>query len=378
MKLFRPLLLALLALSAAAAGAESQTRALRPDTTNVVRRRAARPAELAQKIDAAVARHLARPLPGVSVSILRGDQLIHAKGFGFTDVAAAMPVTTSSIFQAGSVTKQFTAAAIMRLQEEGKLSVEDEVSKWIPELPTRGNTIRIRHLLNHTSGLPEYTRYLTDPYRPLPLAAMINLIKDKPFTFPTGEGWAYGNSGFYLLGTVVERASGQRYETFVRERLALPQGLVSTGICGSAPTLVPPAGYLELNAKGRYERVDPIEPSNAGAAGSLCSTPSDLVRWSKALASGRVVTRTSYEAMTSHTRYGPGGLAGYGYGLAVGSNPRGAVVEHGGSVLGFETYLGHYPAHDLTIAVMVNVTIVPGEGVASAIGNEVANLVLGR
>lgn len=378
MKLFRPLLLSLLAFSAVAADVQTQTRVARPDATNVVRRRASRPSELPQKIDAAVAKHLARPLPGISVAVLRGDQLIYAKGFGFTDVAAAVPVSTSSIFQAGSVTKQFTAAAIMKLQEEGKLSVDDELSKWIPELPTRGNTIRIRHLLNHTSGLPEYTRYLTDPYRPLPLASMINLIKDKPFTFATGEGWAYGNSGFYLLGTIVERASGQRYDTFVRERLALPQGLVSTGICGSTSSLAPPAGYLELNAKGRYEKVDPIEPTNAWSAGALCSTPTDLVRWSKALASGRVVSPSSYEAMTAYTRYGASGLAGYGYGLGVGSNSHGSVVEHGGSVLGFESYLGHYPAHDLTIAVTVNVTIVPGEGIASAIANEVANLSLGR
>jgi len=340
------------------------------------RKRVARPSELPAKLDALLATHLARPLPGFSVTVMRGDSVIYAKGMGYSNVANSTAVWSESMFQVGSVTKQFTAAAIMRLAEQGKLSVDDEVTKYIPELPTRGNVVRLRHLMNHTSGLPEYTPLLPDPYRPLPLDAMINLIKDKPMQFAPGAGWAYGNTGFYLLAAVIERVSGKSYGAFLRDELTAPLGLLNTGYCGSSPQFTPPSGYLELYSKGAFTSVNAIEPSNAFGAGGLCSTGTDLVRWSKALAGGRVVSTSSYASMTAPTRYGGSGLVGYGYGLSVGSMQGRRAIEHGGSILGFESYLGHLPAEDLTIAVLVNVTIVPGEGIAAKIANDVAALVL--
>jgi len=340
------------------------------------RKRVARPGELAAKIDAILAANLARPLPGFSVTVMRGNSVIYAKGMGYTNIARSTAVWSESMFQVGSVTKQFTAAGIMRLAEQGKLRVDDEVTKYIPELPTRGGVITLRHLLNHTSGLPEYTPYLPDPYRPLGLPAMINLIKDKPMQFAPGQSWAYGNTGFFLLAAVIERVSGKSYGTFLRDELTAPLGLLNSGYCGSATHLQPPAGYVEYYSKGTFREVAAIEPSNAFGAGGLCSTSTDLVRWAKALASGGVVSSSSYASMTAPTRYGAVGLMGYGYGLSIGTLQGRRAIEHGGSILGFESYLGHLPVEDLTIAVLVNVTIVPGEGIAAKIANEVAAAVL--
>lgn len=355
--------------------AERQTIESRATSTSA-RKRVARPSELPAKIDAILAARLARPLPGFSVAVLRGNSVIYAKGMGYTNIARSKAVWSESVFQVGSVTKQFTAAGIMRLAEQGKLQVEDDVTKYIPELPTRGGVITLRHLMNHTSGLPEYTPYLPDPYQPLKLPAMINLIKDKPMQFAPGAGWAYGNTGFFLLASVIERVSGKSYGDFLRDELTAPLGLLNTGYCGSASHLQPPSGYVEYYSKGVFNPVNAIEPSNAFGAGGVCSTGTDLVRWSKALASGAVVSSNSYASMTAPTRYGGSGLMSYGYGLSIGSLQGKRTIDHGGSILGFESYLGHLPAEDLTIAVLVNVTIVPGEGIAAKIANEVAAAVL--
>lgn len=345
--------------------------------SRAARRRISRPSELPSKIDAVLAAHLARPLPGFSVTVMRGETIIYSKGMGFSDVATSTPMWSESMFQVGSVTKQFTAAAIMRLSEQGKLTLDDDVTRYVPELPSRESVITLRNLMNHTSGLPEYTRYLVDPYAPLPLGSMINLIKDKPMQFTPGSNWAYSNTGFYLLGSVIERVSGKSYGAFVHDELTAPLGLMKSGYCGQSAQLAPPSGYVELNSRGSFTPVNAIEPSNAYAAGGLCSTGPDLVRWSKWLASGRVVSSESYSAMTAPTRYGGSGLIAYGYGLGTGTLQGRRAIEHGGSILGFESYLGHLPAEDITIAVLVNVTIVPGEGIAAKIARDVVAVVTG-
>jgi D-alanyl-D-alanine carboxypeptidase len=319
------------------------------------RRRAVRrtPQELRQ-IDEIVAAYLAYGIPGISIAVQRGNEIVYEKGYGFANREQEIPVDRTTIFQIASVTKQFTAAAIMRLVERGALELSDSVRDYVPELDTRGRTITIEQLLNHTSGLPDYIRLITDPYKPMTQTEVVALINSGPLNFPPGTSWSYDNSGYYLLGMVIERITGLTYAEYLDREIIQPLGLLHTSYCGTNPAQPMPDGYLMFG--GNVTAVRAAHNSLGYSAGSLCSSASDLRRWSEALTSGLVVTPQSYEQMTARTRLADGRTVGYGYGLGLGIRYGERVVEHGGSILGFLSYLGWYPEPDVRIAVLVNVT----------------------
>jgi D-alanyl-D-alanine carboxypeptidase len=275
-------------------------------------------------------------VPGVTIAVSDGNSWT-IRSWG--------NMQPNSVSQIGSVTKQFTAAAILRLAEAGKLSVEEKARVWIPELDSRFDAITIEHLLTHRSGLVEYTGKLGNPWEPKTQAEVLALITSGPPTFIPGSHFSYSNSGYYLLGMIVERASSQTYEQFLRTTFFEPLALRDTSYCGT--TAPAPDGYV-INPDGEMFAVEAANMTVPYSAGALCSTAADLLRWTDALTEGRVVSPASYERMTRSAG------AFYGYGLMLNPLDGRRRVWHNGAILGFETSVMHFPDEELTVVVLSN------------------------
>ncbi|MFN2399370.1 MAG: serine hydrolase domain-containing protein [Gemmatimonadaceae bacterium] len=312
---------------------------------------------LQRTVDSLVAEALTEgPVAGMSVAVLCGTDTVVMKGYGFADVENDVPATEKTVYRIGSITKQFTAAAVLQLVEQGRLSLEDSVGKHLPNIPSRWRGVPIRQLLNHTSGIPSYTsvglRWTTRMRLDLPHDSLIGIVANDSMDFPAGSKWRYNNTGYYLLGMLIERLSGHPYAGVVRERLATPLGLRATTYCDTRPIIKKRAQGYQVGPDQKLTNADPLSMAQPFSAGALCSTVGDLIAWQRALAAGRVVKPASYTAMTT-----PNGVAiasAYGYGLAKDTLERRTRVQHGGGINGFNSMLQYYPAESISIAVLAN------------------------
>ncbi|MBK7878794.1 MAG: beta-lactamase family protein [Planctomycetes bacterium] len=318
--------------------------------------------KLEAEVDALVARFLKRPgAAGLSVAIAKGDELVLAKGYGLADAEFDAPADADTCFRIGSVTKQFTATLVMKFVEEKKLGLDDDLSKHCPEFPLQGKKVTIRQLLNHTSGIPSYTDIgeAWEKVWPLELshAELLALVKDKPFDFEPGTSWAYNNTGYYLLGMVLEKLSGATYDELVRKELAKPLGLERTRRDSNVDLIKNRAqGYgVESTPMGPRLVNDQVYGTNQpGAAGMLLSTAKELVTWQRALTSGRVVSKESFAQMTTPTVLPDGKNTDYGFGLMIGDFEGHRRISHGGGIFGFNSILAWYPDDALHVAVISN------------------------
>lgn len=321
-------------------------------------------AALEAKIDPIATALLAKGAAAISVAVARGDEIVFAKGYGLANREKSVPATAETIYRIGSVTKQFTAVAILQLVERGKLALGDEIRKYLPDFPTGGKKITVRHLLTHTSGIHSYTdeEFVAKMATPVSLAELVGYFSGKPLEFEPGSKWSYSNSGYVLLGAILEQVSGQTYADYLHEHAWTPLGLTSTRYCDDEPTLPnDAAGYQQKD--GQLAPSEPISMTTPYAAGALCSTVGDLVRWTTALHDHVVVSEASYLAMTTPVTLSDGTTAPYGFGLGLGQLEGHAVVSHGGGINGFVSDVAYYPADALTVVVLVNT-----ESDAAAVG----------
>lgn len=316
----------------------------------------------------------ARKTAGLSVMIVRGaDTLVHA-GHGKADLELGAPATATTVYRVGSVTKQFTAALVQTLAAAGTLSVEDPLSRWLEVPPAWRSTERpvtLRHLLTHTSGIPSYTgddEFWSRAALPLAHDEVLDFVRDDSLEFTPGTDWSYSNTGYYLLGMVVEEATGRRYDRVLRDSLLAPLGLEATRYCWQAPLVEGRAeGYTRSDSVPGMGRLEEERLVNARqlsmappfAAGALCSTVGDLVTWTRALHAGDVLPRAETGEMTTRARLAGGDTTHYGFGLSVGEVEDRRRIAHGGGINGFSAVLAHYPTgegpgDDLTVAVLVN------------------------
>ncbi len=322
--------------------------------------------------------------PGCSVLVSQDGKILFEKGYGLADIEAGKPMTKESVSRIGSVTKQFTATAILLLAEDGKLSVEDPISKFYPGFP-RGETITLHHLLTHTSGIKSYTdvpSFLDTVTEARTPEEMIAIFRDLMPDFQPGEGFHYCNSGYYLLGDIVRQVSGKPYYEFLDERVFQPLGMKTTG--AHRPGL-----ELEQEAKG-YERVKPSvqewkpsldwHMSQAGGAGEIYSTVGDLYRWNEGIFNGKVLKEETLKAAFTPVGETRGGspLSGlgdtYGYGWAITQQRGLRQIQHSGGLHGFTSHLVRYPDQKLTIAVLTNSSEPPpgfGPGLVSDIASQI-------
>ncbi|HEX6082914.1 MAG TPA: serine hydrolase domain-containing protein [Thermoanaerobaculia bacterium] len=294
-------------------------------------------------------------IPAVQIAVSERGRIIYEEAFGVTDIQSATAATPRSVMQVGSVTKQFTAAAILRLAERGALTLDDRIEKYVPEFDNRGATITLRQLLSHTSGVRR-DWYPPTPSGLAPPAAVtrehtIKTLNQYSFDFPPGTKWSYSNAGYLLLGYAIESITGMSYPDFIHTELALPLGLVDTGVCGTQ-NLPLPEGYGLLG--GAWVRMPAPHTSVLLSAGTLCSTASDLARWAHLLATGHVMLPASYATMTTPARLPNGTIVTSGYALGVATqNMLGQpAVWHSGAIDGYQSFLVHFPNHEIAVAVI--------------------------
>ena len=315
---------------------------------------AAYPQDIAAKADEYLKAHEKVNRFMGSVLVAKGGQVVFEKGYGFASVELNVPNTPATKFRLGSITKQFTATAIMQLQEQGKLNVSDPLCKFIDDCPEAWKPVTVHHLLTHTSGIPSYTsmpdfqqpKFKRVPLKPLDIAF---LTKDKPLEFQPGEKWNYDNTGYVLLGYIVEKVSGEKYADYLRKHIFAPLDMNDSGY-DDTRTLLPnrAAGYSR--GPDGLRNADFLDMSLPHAAGSLYSTARDLYRWDRALYTEKVLSKKSLAVMFTPVKND----YGYGYMLApqAGSHKH---IGHGGGIDGFSTMISRFPDDDATVIVLSNV-----------------------
>lgn len=364
---------ALGALAILAAAPMSQTALSKPVAARTVP--ATADSRLAAAVDAVAAKALAdKASAGFAIAVVENGRVRLARGYGFADLETRTPVTERTVFRIGSITKEFTAAAILLLAEQGRLSLDDPLAKYLPTFPRAGE-VTLRQLLNHTSGLHNYTELAnfgpaTMP-RDLSEDAMVAVIAgaDPLYDFEPGTKWYYSNSAFYLLGVVIEKASGRSYADYLQSNILGPLGLTQTKLDDLAE-IVPNRAQGYEKAAGSptgFANTGHISMSVAAAAGAMRSTVGDLARWHEALLGGRLLKPASLALMTAPGRLKDGRLASaarapgdsdppsdYGFGIATSRRFGQRSIGHGGSINGFNAALQTFLDARTTVVLLTN------------------------
>ena len=298
--------------------------------------------------------------PGVAVLVARDGEVIFEDAVGYADLDRNIPISTSAKFRIGSITKQFTASAILRLAEQGAIAIEDPLSKFFPDFP-RGDEVTIHHLLTHTSGIHSYTnrpQFLSHVSMGIEPLALVDSIKTYGHDFDPGTSQSYSNSGYFLLGLIVEQVASVPFEAFLRETFFEPLGMNDTGIHRPGLALENEAiGYSYMG--GSFQRAIDWDMSWAGGAGAMYSTIQDLYRWNEALFSGQVLSHESLEqafapAKLKDGRVGHGIGRPYGLGWVIGEYRGERALAHGGGLHGFNSYLTRLPEKNVTVVALSN------------------------
>lgn len=285
------------------------------------------------------------------VLVAEGDHIVLKAAYGSADLDWSIPNTTDVKFRIGSLTKQFTAAAILLLQERGKLSVNEPISKYLPDLPNAWSKVTINNLLTHTSGIPNFTGapgfnvYELQNHNP---EESVALVRSKPLDFEPGTKFYYSNTNYILLGEVIEKVSGMPYASFLRQNIFIPAGMSDTGADVDSAIISKRAQGYDSTPEG-FRRAEAISMSVPFSAGFLYSTVGDLLKWEQALFAGKIISAESLRSMTT------GGLGEYGMGLFIRSMDGHQLITHDGTIQGFESSLNYYPERQLTIVVLGNV-----------------------
>jgi CubicO group peptidase (beta-lactamase class C family) len=313
---------------------------------------------------------------GLAVAVVQGADTLLMKSYGKADLAWDIPMPTDAVFEIGSVTKQFTAAAILQLRDQGKIDLDADITKYLPDYPTQGHRIPVRRLLDHTSGIKGYTEmasFRDIMTRDLPRDSLVARFAAEPFDFAPGQALIYNNSAYFLLGLIVEKASGMPYEEYVEKNLFAKLGMDRSSYCSNSEVVPRRARGYSLSRDGLA--VAPyIDHTWPYAAGSLCSTVGDMVTWLRALHGGKVLPAASYQEMITPGKLEDGTPVRYAMGLARTPDPRGRpAIHHGGGIFGFVSDSRYYPEQDLYVVVLVNTT---GNLSPAAIATEMVDVLL--
>src|SRR5690348_545412 len=287
-----------------------------------------------------------------SALVAKGGKVLLEKGYGMANIELGVPNGPDTKFRLGSITKQFTSAAILQLEEQGKLSVNDLACKYVSECPDTWKTITIHQLLTHTSGIPSYTdggEFMKPAMMRIPRTPLevLLLTKDKPLEFQPGEKYKYDNSGYIFLGVIIEKVSSEKFADYLRKHIFGPLDMQDSGYDVTAEILKNRAAGYAPQPGGGFRNAEYIDMSLPYAAGSLYSTARDLYRWDRSLYTEKVLSKASKEKMWTPVKNN------YGYGWGI--NVRGRKqVSHGGGINGFSTFIARYPDDDAFVVVLSN------------------------
>ena len=333
---------------------------------------------LAARLDALFKPQYKADDPGATVIVVKNGKTVFRKAYGAADVAAKTPLTPGTVLRLGSITKQFTAVAILMLAEEGKLALNDPITRFFPDYPTQGKVITIEHLLTHTSGIVSYTGksgYVAAMAKDLTVAQMIDGFKNDPLEFEPGTQFRYNNSGYFLLGAIVERVSGTSYASFLEQRIFTPLGMKDTAYEGVERSNAPRATGYSAQDKG-FAPAQPLSMSQPYAAGALVSTVDDLAKWDAAIAAGKLLKPASWKQAFTPYKLSPEKSTGYGYGWGVGTLQGTPVVDHGGGINGFRTHALRLPQQKVFVAVLSNAD--SGNANPEVLAKKAAALAIGK
>jgi CubicO group peptidase (beta-lactamase class C family) len=304
----------------------------------------------AEKMDQIVQSYVdARQFMGV-VLVARGDDILFGNAYGSANLEWKTPNTTTTKFRIGSITKQFTAASVLLLEERGKLALDEPVRTYYPDAPAAWKDVTLFHLLTHTSGIPNYDKAMDYPAVRKAGATPEQLVRhllDDALEFAPGTAMRYSNSGYALLGYIIEKTSGVSYAQFVERNLLAPLGMKDSGYDSASTLIERRAAGHEFTAGGPVN-ASFVDMSVPYAAGALYSTTEDLLRWERALFGGRVLSPPSMKKMLSPTPHG------YALGLIVRRQFGRELIEHGGNIAGFSSQMNFYPESQVTIIVLSN------------------------
>jgi CubicO group peptidase (beta-lactamase class C family) len=322
------------------------------------------PAIQLQSVDDYLAQEMkAQRIPGLALGVYRNGEIVKAQGYGLANVELNVAVKPETIFQSGSVGKQFAATAVMMLVEEGKVGLDDAITKYFPGAPDTWNNIKVRNLLSHTSGLAEYeSDERTVPSGPFYLRLdftedeLLKKAEALPFDFQPGEKWSYRNTNYLLLGFLIRKVTGEFYGDFLQERIFKPLGMNATRIISEADIIPNRAAGYQL-VKGELKNQDWVSPTfNSTADGALYFTVLDLAKWDAALYTEKLVKKSSLDQMWTVARLNDGkpNKSNYGFAWNIDQMNGHRVIEHGGAWQGFTTYIARYVDDKLTVVVLTN------------------------
>lgn len=292
--------------------------------------------------------------PGATVLVAKQGKIIYHKAFGLANIELQVPMKPNNVFEIGSITKQFTSVAILMLMEQGKLTIQDEITKFIPDYPTHGKKITIHHLLNHTSGIKSYTSMNLSEIaaKDMTPTELINYFKNEPMDFDPGEKWLYNNSGYIILGFIIEKISGQSYEGFVEQNIFTPLAM-NNSYYGSKREVIKnrASGY---QTREGYVNSAYLSMTLPYAAGSLMSTVEDLHKWQNAVNTNVLVKAETIKKAFQNTTLNNGKPTYYGYGWSVNEIKGIPTIEHGGGIFGYTSYQIYIPEEDVHAAILTN------------------------
>ena len=290
-------------------------------------------------------------VPGLSIMIMRDGKVLLARGYGFAQLETRLPAKPETVFELGSMTKQFTATAVMMLVEQGRIKLDDPITKYLANVPELWGQITVRHLLTHTSGIEEWTKLseLNEWKKQfIPHATIVRVLASKPLTFRPGEKHVYCNSNYYLLGLIIEQASGQTYAQFMTEHIFSPLHMNATRISDARPATALAQGYDRGGGKVDYIKVF--------SDGGIVSSALDLAKWATAFDSEQLLTQESRKQMWTALTLNDGRRVGYGFGFLVNRDKEtgNEIIEHGGFTFGFSNFLTRLPTEKLTVVILSN------------------------
>ena len=302
-------------------------------------------------------------IPGLSLLVVKHGKIVRAEGFGMANVELQVPVKPETIFQSGSVGKQFTATAVMMLVEEGKIGLDDPLTKFFPDAPATWNDVTVRELLSHTAGFGDYPKdfdYRKDWTEPEEL----KLIESIPLAYPPGTKWDYSNFGFVTLGILLHRVTGEFYGDFLQQRIFQPLGMSTTRIISEADIIPNRAAGYRL-VKGELKNQEWVAPIvNTTADGSLYFSTLDLAKWDAALYTEKLLKRSSLDLMWTLVKLKDGqpNKGNYGFGWFIDQRKGHRCIHHDGAWQGFETAIDRYVDDQLTVVALTNLEgAKPGE-----------------
>jgi CubicO group peptidase (beta-lactamase class C family) len=329
------------------------------------------------KVDSLVQRYLdSAKIAGVAIAVMKDNQPLLLNSYGYADLAFDTKMPVNATFEIGSVTKQFTGAAIMQLVEQGKLSLDDDMTKYVA-FDTKGRKVTVRQLLSHTSGIKGYTELQV--FGKLAMEkhkrdTLLRVVEKESFDFEPGEALIYNNTGFFILGLIIEKVTGQSYEEYVTKNLFEKAGMSNSYYASERTIMKNKAHGYEMGEKGLViaSYLDHTWPY---AAGSLGSSVEDLVKWNDALHNGKILSEVGYREFITPVTLNDGTVTQYAKGITVTESHGRTMLEHGGGIFGYLSENMYYPQDKLSIVVLVNTA---GPVGPTEIANHIAGWIFGK